>query len=281
MASTMNARIVKIKIGLRDIFESIFKPLPTFSEQEAKRQISLVNQQRYSLTSEGNCYFVRKDHLLARLRKDSSDLSVFEQVFIAEEYKALVQVALLNGIAVRNVIDLGSNIGLASLYLSKHFPSASFICVEPDLGNFEILKMNTASLPILRLYQNAVWSGIGKLGLNTGFRDGQGWSISVSPDLEASFSSIDSITVNQIMEENNLNEIDVLKIDIEGSEFEIFKENGTTDFLEKVKLLAIEIHDDAGPREKIISILRNHGFLLFEFSETVIGVNKRHVLTFE
>lgn len=76
------------------------------------------------------------------------------------------------------------------------------------------------------------------------------------------------------MERHLLDEIDVLKIDIEGAEFVIFADNADTDWLQKVRFLAIEIHPDAGDVLVIKKKLREFGFTIFETGETTIGINR-------
>jgi FkbM family methyltransferase len=52
---------------------------------------------------------------------------------------------------------------------------------------------------------------------------------------------INAISINTILNKYNINQIDILKIDIEGSEKEVFSEN--IDWLERVKVIIIELHD--------------------------------------
>ena len=58
-------------------------------------------------------------------------------------------------------------------------------------------------------------------------------------------ADIDAITINDIISTYDLTRIDILKLDIEGAEIELFESN--TDWLEKVNCMVIELHDRIRP----------------------------------
>jgi hypothetical protein len=68
------------------------------------------------------------------LRPNTSDMDVFQQIFVNEEY----EFSLDTDPAV--IIDAGANIGLASIYYSIKYPKAKIIAIEPELSNYELLK---------------------------------------------------------------------------------------------------------------------------------------------
>ena len=74
-------------------------------------------------------------------RPGSSDLLVFDQIFVEHEYRPLD--------AVKNaelVIDCGANVGYSSAYFLSKYPECFVIAVEPEDGNFGILIKNMSSL---------------------------------------------------------------------------------------------------------------------------------------
>jgi hypothetical protein len=93
-----------------------------------------------------------------RLRPRTSDLSVFNQVFIEEEYmfsriKRTEEIKKYqDGILGRGerplIIDCGAYIGLSGIYFKGLFPNAMVLAVEPDPENFESLKRNLGPLDI-------------------------------------------------------------------------------------------------------------------------------------
>lgn len=207
------------------------------------------------------------------LRKGTSDAMVFQQIFIDKEYSDLVDMILLNKKSITTILDLGANIGLTTIYLIKYFPNATYLCVEPDKKNFELMQLNLTRFSNIVLYQKAIWSNNNNLYLNRNFRDGKDWSISVSNDDLGAYTKVETITIDNILEYNHLSIIDLVKIDIEGAEAEIFKSEAHLDFLDKTRIIAIEIHEEFISREVIISQLMKHKFLLIETKQTLIAIN--------
>lgn len=213
-----------------------------------------------------------------KLRKrPSSDLNVFAQIYQYKEYKPLVATfqKYFPKDEKLNIIDAGSNIGLTSVYLSKYFPDSNFITIEPDTSNFKNVSYNLEANGI----QNAVkikgglWSKNTNLKLVNDFRDKNDWSIRVEETNEE--GDLKAFSVNYLRNEHHFETIDILKIDIEGSEKEVFT-GATADvsFLSKTKCIAIEIHDEFDCREAIYKILREHNFDFFESGELTIGINQ-------
>ena len=57
------------------------------------------------------------------------------------------------------IVDLGANIGLATLYFAARYPQASILAVEPAAENFNVLLRKTQSLGLrVHRYQAAVWT---------------------------------------------------------------------------------------------------------------------------
>ena len=74
-----------------------------------------------------------------------------------------------------------------------------------------------------------------------------------------------------MMKQAGWESIDLLKIDIEGAERFILTDKKTSDFLEKVKILALEIHDEFNIRSAIYDVLRQHQFTITNHGETTIA----------
>lgn len=121
------------------------------------------------------------------------------------------------------VVDLGSNIGLFTRYAAEK--SKKVISIEGSPEHFSCLIKNTHDLNNIE-YLNANIVGENKYS-NT-------WSHRKS--------SI-NITINDIFNLYRIEQIDFLKVDIEGGEYEIF-ETLTDEDLKKIKKIAIETHDN-------------------------------------
>lgn len=214
-----------------------------------------------------------------KLRKlPSSDYYVFKQVFIDQEYQSPISYFEKNNIELNTVIDAGANIGLTSIYIKQHFPNAKIVCIEPDNENLALLRYNLQTFiedKSIKIYHAGLLgvSGLG-LSISEGFRGGNDWAKQV--EVTESINNLKSITVNDIMDQNNFNNIDLLKIDIEGAETFLLEKNTDLDFLKVTKVIAIEIHDEYNCRGEINQLFQEYNFMLLETGETTLAINKTY-----
>lgn len=227
----------------------------------------------------GNYYKVLlHDKLELYLRDENhSDYSVFQQIFNFEEYKTVLSLLKLNEIGESSVlIDCGANVGYTTVYFSQKFNFDKIVCIEPSLSNIEVLKKNICKLEnaakIAIMHRALSGNSNESFDLRSDFRDGLDWSFSTALNENG---TIKGITINEIVIQNNLDRITLLKIDIEGAERFIFKDNVDLSFLSITKIIAIEIHDEFQIREGIYSILKEYDFILFETGELTIGINNK------
>ena len=165
------------------------------------------------------------------LRPNTSDMDVFQQIFINEEYKFAID---------RDpevIIDAGANIGLASIYYSIKYPETKVIAIEPESSNYGLLKENIKHYPNISSTQKALWH------TNTILKISNPNDYKFSFRVEESVGSQEvlSITIEELMEQYELPFIDILKMDIEGAEKEVF--SSQPNWLSRVGMIAIELHD--------------------------------------
>jgi FkbM family methyltransferase len=116
-----------------------------------------------------------------------------------------------------------------------------------------------------------VWYEPGMLSADNDFRDGENWSFALKPGSEGQKIKVDSLV--GITRSENWERIDVLKIDIEGSEFELFRNlEKWQSIFDTVKIVSIEVHEEIGSFFEITEILSNNGFRLERHGELLIGV---------
>jgi FkbM family methyltransferase len=173
------------------------------------------------------------------LRMPSSDVEIYGQVFIDLEYDFLVETQ------PEVIVDAGANIGLASIYFANKYPDAKIIAIEPEHSNFEILKENVSPFSNIIPIQAALWNkneeinlvdpGFGKWGFMTEMKN----SLESLPDHTS--HPVAAMTIDQIMKDFKLEKIDILKIDIEGAEKEVFDD--TSAWIDKVNSLIVELHE--------------------------------------
>ncbi|HWL54116.1 MAG TPA: FkbM family methyltransferase [Chthoniobacteraceae bacterium] len=175
------------------------------------------------------------------LRAPSSDLFVLSQVFDDKQY----QFATTRDPEI--IVDAGANIGLTSIYLSNRFPSAKIYAIEPAEDNIRIAKENVAPYPNIILLQKALWKTSGPLNLCN--PAGENWTYCVDHDSTSSkqngSETVCGITLDELMETYHLERIDVLKMDIESAEKEVFED--PVRWIGKVDAIVIELHERALP----------------------------------
>lgn len=206
--------------------------------------------------------------LALTLRWDSSDFIVFEQIFIREEYLPIVTSSKFP-IKQMCIIDAGANIGCTTIYFKTFYPVVNIIAIEPDPKNFERLLENLrlCGFGDIKCLSAAVWHRNGLVQLGRSYRDSRDWSTQVD---ENGKITVPSRTLQSILQEFQIENIDILKIDIEGAEISIFRNDKMIDaVLSKANHVAIEVHDDW---EGVIEHkLVDTGFHLYSKGETLFG----------
>ncbi|MDX2196355.1 MAG: FkbM family methyltransferase [Cytophagales bacterium] len=214
------------------------------------------------------------------MRPGTTDIDVYYQIFIYREYDFLANHIQKNNIYnIYTIIDAGANIGCTSLYFYNQYQNAKIISIEADESNFDILnkniRLNNAEKRIFPLHK-AIWYNNDKeLYISNKFRDGKNWSLSVQSEKIDAQSPVKSTTIQNLAAQYNIEKIDILKIDIEGAEKYIFvNEEYEPDFLNYVKIIALEIHDEYEIRPQIKATLHKYNFDLIETVELTIGIKK-------
>jgi FkbM family methyltransferase len=200
------------------------------------------------------------------LRNQTTDINTFYQVLFNNEYEYNYE------IEPQNIIDCGANIGLATIFFKNRFPDAKIIAIEPEMSNFEMLKLNTSQYENIHCYQNAIYNKKTKLFIrDIGFGK---WGFIVEKE-STSKNVIETKTIDEIISENNIDAIDILKIDIEGSEKELFESDFET-WMPKCKVIIIELHDrlKEGASKSFFKALIRYNFSVCPMNENLICFNK-------
>jgi FkbM family methyltransferase len=172
---------------------------------------------------------------VVRLRLHTSDTMVFGGVIIDEEYSF----GLPSSANV--IVDAGADIGLTSIFYTKTFPKARIFAIEAEGSNFGLMLKNVRPYPNITPIHAALWSSDGYVSIADplpGAFGNWGFTVSGKP------GDICSITVPSLMKKFSIEHIDLLKIDIEGSEKEVFE---VCDWKNQVGSIVIELHDRFRP----------------------------------
>jgi FkbM family methyltransferase len=140
------------------------------------------------------------------------------------------------------IIDAGANIGTSALYFAKEFPHAKIIAIEPEEQNFEFLLKNTAPYKNIICIKAALWGREEKKEIRSRLTGHWGYTISETSEVTESIGQETScVTIPSLMKKFDIETIDILKMDIEGGEMDVFKTS--SDWIDSVKIITIELHD--------------------------------------
>ncbi len=183
------------------------------------------------------------------------------------------------------IIDAGSNIGLSTLFFKMHYPHAKVSCFEPDLHSFLLLKKNIFEnkLSDVSLINAALSKKDGYISFygeaNGTTSDSRGNSIfNIWGEQRQSSTKIlvKSARLSHFINE----EIDFLKMDIEGAEQQVLEELG--DKLKLVREITLEVHETANMTLKnslkgVCSVLEKHGFTLDVQFQDIIPILPKQI----
>ena len=124
------------------------------------------------------------------------------------------------------------------------FEKPRAIAIEPEPSNFAVLVRNTRPYPSIVPVHAALWSRDGEIGIGAPgrSRDARGKDAFVT--CEGAEVRVRAVTLQTLMREMQIGSVDVLKMDIEGAEKEVFE---ACDWMPSVRCLMIELHDRLKP----------------------------------
>jgi FkbM family methyltransferase len=187
---------------------------------------------------------VGKQHI--HIRAGESDLDAVRQIFGARQYDIDTSIGSLKRriddryeaiCATKKtpvIVDAGANIGAASLWFKQRFPHSAVVSVEPESGNFSVLRKNAGLADNIVPIHAAIGSTPGYVSIKS---DGLGWGAQT----ERSTHGLPVITMEEAFLRIPNGAPFIAKIDIEGFESDLFANN--TDWLEETFVVHIEPHD--------------------------------------
>lgn len=198
-------------------------------------------------------------------RLQGSDMDTVREVFRDEVYAGVLSV-FSKQFPVRSVLDLGANIGLSSLYFAWNFPQADIYAIEPADSNFELLQRNLAyglgntHKHRFHCKKAAVWPYDGPLFLHEHGGKLAYDSFRVRPGMVTE-KPVRAMTMFEICNSFNLKFIDIVKIDIEGAEKDLFL--GDRAWLHNVGCIAIEFHGNSRKLSQFDAVMQAYGFEVY------------------
>ncbi|WBV57258.1 FkbM family methyltransferase [Chryseobacterium daecheongense] len=196
-----------------------------YSSQFRKNDLNFNNNETFVYNFKKN-----KKEFSLYLRTFKGDIDIFYEIFWKETYTDHLK--LLNK-SPEIIVDLGAHIGMTSIYLSLKYPNAKIYAVEASRDNFELLKVNTQSFKNIICLHAAAHFEDGALHFG-------GDELSYNQKISETGILTDALSIVSIMKNNGIQNIDLLKIDIEGAEAELLSKNNS--WLQNVENIVIETH---------------------------------------
>lgn len=166
------------------------------------------------------------------------DLKVFNETWIENVYR--IHEGHFSGDGV--FVDIGANIGAVSIFVDSFNKNREddqkikVYAVEPEPNNLRLLNRNIKNNPTenITVVNNAIWHtksmvSISNLGANSSIVDLE----------EENKTDVLAITLENLFSIYKIKEVDVMKIDIEGAEFDLIL-NTPAKTLAKINYLVLE-----------------------------------------
>lgn len=188
----------------------------------------LLNRERTRMITIGRTNFY--------VRTNTPDLKVAISCLYEKEYD------YLRCSIPKFIIDAGAHIGTSAIFFAKKYPNAKIIAVEPEKSNFHILLKNTSNYKNIFAINAAIWGYDDRKTLQSRFTGSWGYTIAETQNhTESTEQEINCITIKSIMEKYHIDSIDLLKMDIEGSEKNVLEHSST--WIDSVAVMTIELHE--------------------------------------
>ena len=193
------------------------------------------------------------DHgALNKLKFPLTDVSLFTlyQIFVERMYGIDLP------FTPQTIVDLGANLGFASRWLIGKYPNAVVVAVEPEPQNLYYLEENLRGHPKAKIFPGCIYSSNTRVNLMLSnkadsHKIGEGES-------QEKYLEVEAIDMPELMKKYGLDEIDFLKMDIEGGEKELFLHCDA--WIRRVKCIAIEIHPSVFPLSQLQRVMDSNGF---------------------
>jgi FkbM family methyltransferase len=196
--------------------------------------------------------FPVSDRVCPALRAKTNDIEIFDQIFVLRDCEVNLR------IEPRFIVDAGAHIGCSALFFASSFPRANIAAIEADPGNYQLLLRNTRAHRHIRAIHAAVWNKLEPVVIANEQDDPWGFQVKSA---DGQSTTIQGLTLSEVIRECGFEKIDLLKLDIEGAEKDIFGA-GDLDWMTRTHAIIIELHDRFRPgcEAAFLDATRRFGF---------------------
>jgi len=176
-----------------------------------------------------------------KLRARTTDASIFEQIFLQRDCWIPFD------LKPRFIIDGGAHVGCSAVFFAQRYPEATILAIEAERSNFALLQENTAEYPHVKCLNAAVWKNREGVQLEDSAVESWGFRVREAGDApKAAEPRIPSFAIDDLLAMSGHDRIDLLKLDIEGAEAEVFS-GDCGSWMPKTGAIVLELHDRFRP----------------------------------
>ena len=188
-----------------------------------------------NIIKHGFVTFKTNSGLKMKIRVKSTDLMQLTTIWLTREY----EVPDFEIKEDDTIIDIGGHIGLFMLFCKQFCHKGKIYCFEPALDNYRIFLDNIKLNDFKNIFpfNLAVSKQDGNIPLYLN-DDASGHSIFLK---NSNSIQVDSITLQKIFDLNNIKKCDLLKLDCEGSEYEII-DSLPENYFSMIDKMIVEYH---------------------------------------
>lgn len=211
--------------------------------------------------------FLPKLNRFIFFRNNTKDHETFEEIFLTSLYGTPLP------FVPNTIIDAGANVGYASVFFHSKYPKAAIVALEIEKTNCDAIRKNTEGIENFELIEKGLYNKNGFFKVIDPYNATNSFQLKEVSENES--YDIESITLDQIMTQKKWETIDILKIDIEGAEKDVFESN-YENWLPKTKVIMVETHDRMirDCSRTVINTINKYNFILFTTTEgTLIYFN--------
>ena len=148
--------------------------------------------------------------------------------------------------SVNTIVDVGANVGSASVMLALRYPNAQVHALEPAPAALELLDENTSGLPRIHVHRHGLHDHTGSLQLYRSQWDPMSGSVLESAENTTAYDEVGFMSATEWLHQQQIDGIDILKIDTEGCELPILQ--ALAEQATNARVVYLEYHSEADRR---------------------------------
>lgn len=204
---------------------------------------------------------------------DISSVDAFYEIFIDQVYEKYYKVE-----SGDIIIDIGANVGIFTIKMAKQVgQNGIVIAIEPEPNNLSVLKLNTLPYKNVRIIPQAAGDTSGRIDLLIGIHSGSHTlKIEDEDKINKKIIEVPIDSLDNIIDNLNLNRIDFVKIDVEGWELAVLK--GAEKILNMIKHIAIASYHYSSENINLKEFLEKRNFKVIKGKTEIYAFNKKFLI---